>query len=281
MAVTSVIEIWSGRTGGQNPSGDVEFTRVFHVLTNSRSDDSVVVLSSGSLPAIGAVYPTYAGAYLLDRKANQSDDDGLGWEVVCRYTSVNIELRESPTDRDTVWADKVEWIEEPVGVDLDNVAIVNSAQEPFDVITKPIPVLVITAKKNFVSYSRSADFFPFVGRTNSASFLGFSAGEVLLADMSNDDTTENGTTFSARSYTFKARTDRSNPWKTRVLDQGYMNWDSVNEVQYSAYTRDGQPVQRPVLLDGSGQTLAIWDGAAPVFLDFRLRNTADFTTIGL
>ncbi len=281
MAVVSVDAIWSGRTGGQNPAGDVEFTRVFKVLTDSRYDDPVVVLSSPYLPAIGDVYPTYAGAYLLDRKANQSDDDGLGWEVVCRYTSLNIELRDTPTDRATVWSDKIEWFDEPIGVDLDGLAIVNSAQEPFDIITRPVPVLVLTAKKNFVSYSRSADMWPFVGRWNETSFLGEDEGAVLLSDLSNEDTTENGTTFSARTYTFKVRRDRPFPWKSRVLDQGYMNWDPVNEKQYTAYTLDGQPLQRPVLLDGSGQTLAIWDGASPVYLDFRTRGTADFNTIGL
>lgn len=284
MAVVSVGEIWQGRTGGRGPDGSLEFIRVFLVITDNPLTESVEVLAAGGIPAYGAVYlvgSSSAAAYCLDRKANQQADDPLGWEVVCRYTSNLPELATSPLSRPPVVSQTMEYLEEPCGEDLDEEPICTSAYEPYDVVTWKWPVLIFTVKANFEEQEPSVYFFPFVDHYGTEDFLGFPGPQVLCESITQEDQTEDGFDFKQRTYVFKVRTDRTYPWKTRVLDQGLVTWDAVNERQVTAYTRDGQPATKPLLLDGEGNLLEIWNDATPVYNEFRLRETADFNTIGL
>lgn len=286
MAVISCSPIWEERTGSRGKDGALEFVRSFRVQTDSPLTEQVEILTTAGIPAYGSMYVvngfTWAAAFLNDIKVAPDQDDPLLWRVTCRYSTKDVDKTVPPVERPTKYDYKTEWVEVATAVDLDGKNLVNSAYEPLDTISKRVPCLVITAKKNFETFDAAVDYYPWVDTFNGEEFLGYGVGEVLLDDISISQQEEDGVTFNERTYTFKVRTDRDDPWLLHVLDQGFSNWDPVAERQYTAYTMDGQPPQKPILLDGTGQSLAIWDtGVEPVYLTFRMRNSASFGDIGL
>jgi len=287
--IVAVEEIWAGRVGGKKPNGEIEYVRAFRVQTNNAYDAAGTILASPLIPAYGEVYSEQNGfvdenAFCLDRGAQQSPEDPTEWTATCRYNTISSDQQLEPLSRSTRYEWATEWIEKAVAKDLDGNKIVNSAMETFETpAVQAVPVLVITASKNYAVFDEDLDYFPYIDRVNSEEFWGYDPGQVYLDDIRSSTQQEAGIQFYPRTYRFKIRTDEANPWNWKPLDQGFMNWDPGNEVQYTAYTRDGQPPARPVLLDGGGQTLAIWATPTPepFYHNFRLKGSANFNDFEL
>ncbi len=71
------------------------------------------------------------------------------------------------------------------------------------------------------------------------------------------------------------------PWQFNPLDCGFNTWNPDTFQNEEIWTRSGQPIAHPALLDGEGTRLPIWTDppATPVFLLYRIRETADFNLL--
>lgn len=290
MSVISCNEIKDGRSSSEGKDFNRDYTRTFLVITSSPLDDSIVVRSDPRVPRRGDIYsvPIENGLVSYDQysqcvstEASQKDDPCV-WHVVCKYsTDVGLNLENPATERTkTSWT--TEWIEKAIAWDLDDNYILNSAYDTFETpATIRVPIRVIRKKCTRRSYTEADDYDPFINRTNSVTFLGYAIGQVLLDDITVSDVIKGGVIYYEFDYTFKARKDETSPWNYKPLDMGYNTWDVDTERQSKILTREGQPINKPRLLDGFGTLLNVWDDppANPVYLDFRLNGTADFNQI--
>ena len=94
MAVTFLGEDPAGRTA-TNTRGVRTYQRVFKLETSDIADDAYDVGSNGSLPVIGSVHPSDAGAWCESLQV-ENHAPWKGWKVTANYTSER-ELNTNPT----------------------------------------------------------------------------------------------------------------------------------------------------------------------------------------
>lgn len=289
MSVTSVKETWRGRRGRKLKDCTREWVRAFDVVTNSTADDATIVLAS-SVPQRGDLHPNDNLAHCCEPDAVQDQDDPYHWRVTCQYTTALDDYQEDPTQEPTKQSYSYERYELPVGADLDGNIIENSSHETFEQpATRPIPIEVLELKVIRSDFAAEVDAWPFLYHTNSTAFLFHDPGQVICWDIKASMTEKKGAWYWDVTYIFKARDDipatgdppMSKVWWYRPLDCGFNTWDSTNRRLVEITERGGQPLNHPRLLDGSGNELATWTipPQAPVYLEFRLCETVDFTVI--
>jgi hypothetical protein len=85
VAVSTVTELWTGRTGEDNHTRHRTYTRTFEVYCDSNSDDPTVAGGTVLLPRLGDAYPTDAYATCVRIVPTQDDADPLRWVVSVDY----------------------------------------------------------------------------------------------------------------------------------------------------------------------------------------------------
>ena len=85
---------------------------------------------------------------------------------------------------------------------------------------------------------------------------------------------ENGDNYWKIAYTLRYRADT---WVDKVLDQGYATKDATSGDLTTIKDADGQPLNSPAKLDGSGQELGVGDD--PVYLEFQVPPLVDMMGI--
>ena len=141
MAVTSVTELWDGRTGSVDFAGVRTYSKVFQVLTDTILDAREVMTASAGGSTIPVLGEAFSANDLLAKaikiQPDQEPETPYVWAVRVDYSS-DTGSSSSPLDEDPLARPQVEewtfnkWTE-PAKEDRDGDPIRNAAGEQFDV----------------------------------------------------------------------------------------------------------------------------------------------------
>jgi len=280
MAISSVNEIWNGRTssaeaGGQGGSGvNRTYTRVFRVITDDAELEAQNVMLAPGIPVLTEPYKTTTerDEACLCRSINASheQDDWKVWQVVCEYSSASDagdpakEISKSsgrggtgeagakdsgkeskPTDAPAKFSVTFEKYLKVIRQDVLGNAIQNSAREPLDPpaeVEELRPVITIEQKV--------AEFDPAAPENRSVVNNGavmtkiglFAHGTLRQVGINYEEGFENGRVFFTVTRTF-----HYNPrgWKTILLDYGFRELQADGSTKLIT-KKDDKGVERPV-----------------------------------
>lgn len=281
------------RSGGFSIKDVQPHKRVFQVITDKIGGyipGPIAVLkevwnATGLRPGVGYSYgtgeyePTFLCSTVTATQSGGKDNPHI-YTVECTFeyfqfngTSIDDPLSIVPIP---VW--RTEEVEIPLDIDFNNVAIRNSANTRFSPpLTHTISRSVLIIERNEATYSEALASV-WRNKCNSLEWNGYAPKTVHCRHISADPQVDPniGLYFKVR-YEFEFY----NPWITdpdmatrRILDAG---WQDINGL--TIFGADGmQPSDIP-FLDGSGAKLD--SSADPVFLDFQVRDTVDFTDLNI
>ena len=318
MSVISVRETWRGRGSDWNAEGQRTYTRTFRVITDTTAAQDNEIRGALSLTLLSP-YPEDLGAFATNIRIQNAGEHPCHYDVEIPYSTrprqtCNTEQTESPLDEPPliVWrfqhfseaVDRATRIEEDggffpegpfgggepdpgeVGGAVADAPIINTSGEPYD---PPI--------------TRDAAFLTCTIERNVAEFDVLKAMEYTLSVNEDQFTIDNITIAAerARLYEWTAIPQykgscaeryfretyqiqlQTGGWDMRLLDQGFCTAEvNAAETEFvSTPIRDqfGNPLGRPVLLNGEGQRLTPDDD--PIFMRYRIYPLKNFTALGL
>lgn len=281
MAIVSVNEIWD-RSSSEDADRLVEFVRTWRVITNDPLDDAKIVRNAPGTPAIGQPYVTATsmalGSKVVKKEATQDQDDPYTWLVKASYSNKKKDVPENPLDRPPIIRFSAEKYKKPLEQDRDGNAIVNSSGEAFDPpIEKDAHRVVMHYRYNRLDFDPHV-FYPFMNTVNDAAFFNFGAGEVKCSNIQAEEKTEGDDTVTFNFWEVSLEFQINEEfWHAKPLDQGYGTIDGNGDYHIIEDT-NGQPLNRPTLLDGFGDVLDLTSDD-PVFLDFLIYEEKNFDTL--
>lgn len=310
MAVIEITERNEGRDGTIDYQ-QRSYRRSFQVETSNPYDGPLTVISAVSSTqgiTIGTPYTmgteSDPWAVCLKMNATPFGEDQREWIVTVEYgraPNVAENPLSEPSELD------IEGREFEVAIDRDRNGnpLVNSAGDPFD---PPVTIednrIIVTVARNEATpqYAAAnpgyvgpvfnyADLTGMVGKTNQTTFLGYGPRKLkaLFPRISREFSPNIGFYWKV-IYRFEIIDkeyeidDPDNPGTPLVigqghdrviLDQGFR--EKVGSVK-KLITLDGQPLQEPALLDGSGEKLP--EGDSPRYLAFQVLPEHDFAGMG-
>jgi len=229
LAVTSVIEVWDGRTAKRNASNEREYTRTFKVFTSAMTDGPGVVGDTRvtGIPHLFAFYDDHGsvdfGARVHDYQLTQTDDP-FCWLVKVLYSSSIHRAEHSPGSGRSGKAEQADKgstddnpINRPASVkfslakyqkvtdyDSNQTAYKNAAGEYF----KPRPQvdatrLVVTIDRNEYRPDLT-NLLTYQDVLNRDPWLGTQAGQCKL-NMYGESAHENGLLYYKMTYVIEVR----------------------------------------------------------------------------
>ena len=91
MAISSVTEIWSGRTASQDASAEETYTKVYRIISDVINEEPVLIWASGDLPVIGDSYSSgdfsNPRCRVVRRELDQDDENPFIWFATLEYSS--------------------------------------------------------------------------------------------------------------------------------------------------------------------------------------------------
>ena len=242
---------------------------------------------------IGDAHPL-DGFVFLNKLTPTLAGDRLHWDVRGDYTAgtLNISATENPLEAPTEVSWSTSSYTEPVTVDIDGEAILNSAFGPFDPpLTQERHPIVATIVYNSESYDpdSGSQFQDHVNNAPAtianlpnvpermAKILEIGAVQHFWTDISYWRVTVK--VEVNRAEWDGGEGDQGQGWDRRILDQGiYEIDDEGNTVRIR--TDDGEEVTEPVRLNGLGTKT--WPASADsTFLTFKTFKEADFSQLNL
>lgn len=279
MSVASVSELWQGRDGDYSISGERTYTRVFRVVTDSKTDDFTTVQASGSLPYVGIAYPNDANAFCQKLTGSQESFSPKVWLVTAAYSNKQ-EAAEDPTND----AAEIEWdteqFQRPIFKDKDDNAIVNSAGDPYlPGVERDDSRRIVTITKNMTSVP--SWILTFEDAVNDSSFVvdGITIGarKAKCQKTSVGKWQErNGTEYRQVQIVLHLRKDT---WDFEIMDTGLRRKDGSERKVIT--NDDGTEITSPVPLDGSGDVLANPSESTVVYQTYQAYTELDFSTLPL
>ncbi len=284
--VEVVGELWNERRGGRSDDYSRDYARTFLVRTVHDLSASRVAALSAGVPRITTGYSVFgeevdAEAVLVSIQCRQHDNHPNLWQVACTYSSKPANHPDyqaaSPTERRSRRRYKMVREREYRVRDFDDVAIANSAGQPFDPVETANYYLSIEIKKNLPST------FPdlienFLNVSNNDAAFGKPAYSLRVDDFFQDDEQfEAGERFWPSTLVLHCKTPTvavPKPWHYRPLDKG--TYQVVATKRLKLRDVNGLPIGVG-LLNGAGAQLAF--AAAPVFLDFRMADELTFALL--
>jgi hypothetical protein len=277
MAIVEVIEVGKGEGAiTVRDRQESTYTRVFQVETDAPRVGPKAVIEAVPV-AIGDPYETDteadAASFARAFQARRISDDGCEWEVIVDYAPYDVtRFEEHPLSVPA----EVSWehvkFQETTYQDIDGVAIMNSAGDPFDPpVTRERSRPVLRVVRN------EADFDPslahqFADKVNSDTFFGATAGTVKSEPPTGRRQWHPASGFFwVVSYEFQFNEDG---WQEKRLDEGFREvvaGDFINILDDNY-----QPINSPRALNGSGLRLAV--GGTEVILTFDLYESISFET---
>jgi hypothetical protein len=296
MSIT-IDELIDGREGTDTVDGKgrrvITHKRIFGcTVTDPKTDDSVILAqnsisgtSSAYIPVMWAYYFAANGAGDGSRviKRTPKQVEAFRWQVDVEYSTAwmdELKADLNPLDRPY----KVNWntrdVTIPIEDDNDGNYLTNSAFEPFDPpITDEMGLFQLTVEKNFAFFDAGlySQFLTPRKAVNQGTFFGFDEAQVKILSITGSDTQNEGEQeYYVVTFTF-AVNDAT--WDRYILDQGYCEFDVATNKQ-TPIVEGGGIVQKPRLLDGTGQRLA--RGADAIFLGpFKVNPRKDFAALGI
>lgn len=288
MAVT-ITEL-AGRPGTVDDKFVRTYTKTWQAVTTDSDDGPKTVIA-----AVRASIPSYyvsgndtdLGAFIKSISATEKDaaNDHFTWVVTASYSSA---MEESDTEEDPLnrrWEKgySSEQYQRVAARDIDENPIQNSALEDFVTpveIEDSRPQLVIKRNEKHFDVNLAVEYQDAV---NSDSFFGADPGTAKIKSIAANEKVENLTTgpfvFYEVTYTIQFKREG---WKLNVLDQGLtklVDDGSGGLVKEKIKDKNGQPVTKPVLLDGEGGELG--DGDDPVFIEYSVYKEKPFKRLNL
>jgi hypothetical protein len=141
MSILTVSEIHDGRDGSVDAvGGEISYTRVFRVITDSNYDEAAAVLADPRLPAVGSVYPFDPQCWLQKIAPRNESYSKKFWIVTCTYATTKEgdggTLGGGDHDNPLLEWPKIgfasEGYEYAVFKDRHGTAILNTAGDPFN-----------------------------------------------------------------------------------------------------------------------------------------------------
>jgi hypothetical protein len=166
--------------------------------------------------------------------------------------------------------------------DKDNNAIVNSAGQTFDPsLTKTYYDLKFTLSYQSFTTPPVSTIQAAVGKVNSDGVTLAAGGwsQAFTARQLKLDEATCDFEYQGSQYLWTVSTSwiaRSDTFVDKILDQGYAILDGSNNLQ-SILDSNGNPLNSPVQLDGSGHVLAFGD--SPVYLTFKVEDETAMSSI--
>jgi hypothetical protein len=170
-------------------------------------------------------------------------------------------------------------------------AVVNSAGQPFDPSIKDTfadPVLTVMKNSVGIPFDQAIEYCDTINVNDfTITYRGraytIKSDQAWLYNIATSPQFENDVYYEQVTFTFKLRKDG---WRRKVLDQGlaqFPNGDvSPSHPAEPIRDKNGDPVTKPVLLDGKGVAVGGQGGGSkPVFLKFLLKREKDFSALGL
>jgi hypothetical protein len=287
MAVIRVIRLAEGRQGSaSSDSASREYVMRFRVVTNDPNDGPQVV-SFGVDPTTGVAVPNRGDRYVWGHDADlacrcnqleiqQHADNPRVWDVTAHYTTQARDRNDNPLQRPTSIRFGFAKFERVAERDVNGQAIVNSAGSYFDpppMMDDSRPTIVMVRNEPSFNAALAMDYQDAV---NSAAWFGFPAGTAKVSQISASDHWENDVYYWEVTYEFEIRREG---WTLRLLDQGRYERSGTNV--RPILDANGDPVQDPVLLNGSGSRLDNPGPSTAVFLNFDVYKQRDLNALGL
>ena len=278
MAVTFLGEDPAGRTA-TNTRGVRTYQRVFKLSTSAIADDAYAVGSNASLPVIGSVHPSDAGAWCESLQVENSAP-WRGWKVTANYTSER-ELNTNPTSDPAVISWGTEQFQKPVVWDLNGNAVLNSAGDFFD----PPNMMddsrrTVTIQKNLAAVPSWVLDYQDAVNSDAITISGISIaiGKAKMQSVSvAPRESRNGYTFYPTTFSICLQRDG---WLLEPLDCGF-RWADGADKYLVLNKPENTPVTQPALLDGNGGVLLNPSPANAVFLSYTIYKTRAFSSLPL
>jgi hypothetical protein len=293
LAIVSVNEL-SGATGSENEKNEREYTRLFQVITNSRTDGVSTVRTATGIPRRGDVYATSTESDLsaVCKSVNpvQDRDNPRVWEVRVTYGPSDIEddeVAENPLERPADISMSFAQFTRVCEKDINGKGIFNSAGYYFDPppeIDDSRPVLVIS--RNEAAFN-AALAMQYQDAVNSDSFFGASPGQAKIGTITSERVIENRFRYWRTTYEIHFRREG---WKMAILDRGKrqkaLNGEegdveyiqarnSSGQIMHGAYVTDAVP------LDGQGRELRPATPTTAKYKEFDVYKLMPFSALGL
>ncbi len=288
MSVVSVDELKGPgrRSASQGSDWKRHYKRTWRVQTDSPSTSAIEVAQASGIPIIGDAYfislaHRDLGAYVQEVSVEEESEDGKAWIVTVTWGPYN--PSEFPKDP-TSWPLRVNWsaVQWKRGIikDQDGNAILNSANDPFEeAAERDDSRTTFTVVRNEPTYDPQIAA-QYRDHLNAAAFCGFAAKCVkcnrIEGELKYDSDAGTADGYYVEvTYVFEVN-DKG--WDLKPVDQGYASVDGSG-IKTEFLDKMGTRLSKPQLLDGSGGLLA--HGSDPVYLSYRLYDTADFAALGL
>lgn len=278
MAVTFLGEDPAGRTA-TNTRGVRTYQRVFKLSTSAVSDDAVAVGSNASLPMIGSVHPSEAGAWCESLQV-ENDKPWRGWKVTATYTTER-EINTNPTNDPAVITWSTEQFQKPVVRDINRMSVLNSAGDYFD------PPMMMDDSRRLVTIQKNLTVVPvwiidYQDAVNSDLIeidgVDIAIGTAKMQSVNvGPKESRNGYTFYPVTFSICIQRDG---WLLEPLDCGF-RWSDENGQRLIVNKPEMTPINQPALLDGNGGVLLFPSPASAVYLSYQIYATRAFSSLPL
>ena len=292
MAILSVKKVWSLDSSQESRTARVA-TEGYEVLTDGEDVDEITVLlardpdTNRRIPRVNDFHPSDPVRTVESREARlASENNPYLWTVTVIYETLSLDP-DNPNDppwaaRPEIWFD---WIssQEPVDRAWNGDLITNSADEPFE---PPLTVTYYDPVMNVRRYEetfRPATLLEYRHALNLDEFFGAPPGWAMMLPIQPKLVRRGELTYWEVHYRIHFRDHRR-----RVADMGtrqkvrneQFDPDDPRHMTYEPIRdADGEPVTKPVPLDGTGRPLQ--PGSDPVWLYFELQGRAYFGPLNL
>lgn len=313
MAILSVKKIWSLDGSRESRTGRLA-TEGYEVLTDGEDVDEITVLLARDpdtrqrIPRVNDFHPSDPWRTVESREARLAvETNPYLWRVTVIYETLTLPGQDNPEDppweaRPEIWFDWIsseepidqaydviveagdrEILREPPNVNDETLLIANSSDEPFE---PPIAETYHDPIMNIRRYEERFDpsiLLTYRHKTNDRPFFGAPAGYALLLPIQPRRVHRGELSYWEVHYRIHFRDHRR-----RVADMGtrqkvrndQFDPDDPRYITYQPIRdADGEPVTKPVPLDGDGGPLQ--PGRPPVWLRWRTKERIDFSPLNL
>lgn len=266
MGVLSAIRTPDGRSMTVERDGRKKVDTWDVIIDPETGVDSMdMIYDSGMVPRRGDQHPE-SPSHFCTRAVIDSSTGPIHWRLVAEYSNNQGQVDpDDPTLAPPDWQWSSEANEEEVDLDINGVAITNTAGEPIDPpLTRRFRTRVLSYQANVPETLVNPDWLlSYCDHTNTDQFLGAAPGEVLVDDITAKfhRGTESIVPYYEINAVFKIRrnyTDSTAPprsaWWKRWVNVGFSKLESGERV--TILDANGNPLNRPVLLDALGQPTA-------------------------
>jgi hypothetical protein len=297
VAVTSINEIWSGRTNSVDDLLRRQYARRFRVITDSTTTGPVQIRLTSGLPARYDPYVTdteFDLAAVAKKIDCDQTDDPYVWEVTVSYDTEFPELKHDPSQEASATAGagaesgnpinevvntppEISWSTEKyqraVDHDVNDNAIANKAGVKFKDVQVDDSRLVLTITRRQLAFDYTA-VWGFLDYVNSDDWYGIPAGKAKFTSVSATRKFEKGVFHWDVTYTFHIRYDG---WQLSILNAGRQQLVS-GVLKAITDPLTGTPVPDPVPLNTNG---TVGTPNTFNFCTFQVYPTIAFATLGL